>query len=285
MIIDAEQAADAGAAIIKDGATEEEEDVSFGDPVDGDETDENLEPDGESDETSETDGTTESDETSETDGAIEPDETAETDGAIESDETSETDGTAEPDEATESDETSETDGTAEPDETTEPDGTAEPDEATEPDGTAEPDEATEPDGTAETDEVLEPEKILNPDETNPDRSISIIASWGEKPLEYGDTVTLSAELSGYEGLDIEVFWQCDKGEGFEDCSDTMGQSSFQFVVDETNAAWIWRAGVVITMEEPAPALTLDEAATDAGEAPAQTTETTDEPAAQTAAEA
>ena len=65
----------------------------------------------------------------------------------------------------------------------------------------------------------------------------------------------------------------------------MGQSSFQFVVDETNAAWIWRAGVVITMEEPAPALTLDEAATDAGEAPAQTTETTDEPAAQTTAEA
>ena len=131
----------------------------------------------------------------------------------------------------------------------------------------------------------EPEKLLDPDATNPDRSISITASWGEKALEYGDTVTLSAELSGYEGLEIEVFWQCDKGAGFEDCPDTVGQSSFQFVVDETNAAWIWRAGVVITMEEPAPALTLDEAATDAGEDPAETTETTDEPAAETAAEA
>ena len=237
VILDADQAADADAAITKEGESDEE-DVSFGDTA---ETDEVLEPAAEADEILETD------ETADIDEAADTDENADTDGTADVNETADTDDT---DAATPSEADADTDGTADPDVTAD-----------------------------------EPEKLLDPDATNPDRSISITASWGEKALEYGDTVTLSAELSGYEGLEIEVFWQCDKGAGFEDCPDTVGQSSFQFVVDETNAAWIWRAGVVITMEEPAPALTLDEAATDAGEDPAETTETTDEPAAETAAEA
>ena len=85
--------------------------------------------------------------------------------------------------------------------------------------------------------------LLDIDQTNPDRQVSIDVSWGEGKLVFGDTVTMSMQLSGYEGLEYSVFWQCDKGAGFETVAELDGAESFDLIVDEENAGWIWRAGV------------------------------------------
>ena len=84
---------------------------------------------------------------------------------------------------------------------------------------------------------------LNIDETNPDRKVSVNLYWGEGSLNFGDTVTMSVQLSGYEGLECSVFWQCDKGVGFETIAELDGAENFDLIVNEENVGWIWRAGV------------------------------------------
>ena len=84
--------------------------------------------------------------------------------------------------------------------------------------------------------------------TNPDRQVNVVTSWEGDTLAIGDTLTLTAELTGYEGLTYTIFWQCDKGDGFEDIDIADGHASIQFVVDEENKLWRWRAGVSIDVE-------------------------------------
>lgn len=84
--------------------------------------------------------------------------------------------------------------------------------------------------------------------TNPDRQVNVVASWEKEELAIGDTLTLTAELTGYEGLTYTIFWQCDMGDGFETVDMATGHASIQFVVDEMNMLWRWRAGVSIDVE-------------------------------------
>lgn len=86
------------------------------------------------------------------------------------------------------------------------------------------------------------------EETNPDRQVKVLASWENEKLAIGDALTLTAELTGYDGLSYTIFWQCDKGSGFEDIDIADGHASIQFVVDEENKLWRWRAGVSIDVE-------------------------------------
>ena len=122
------------------------------------------------------------------------------------------------------------------------------------------------------------------DETNPDRRIDVYASWEGDELHLGDTVTLRMELIGYDGLACTVFWQCDRGEGFVDCDETMGMSTLSFVVDEENAAWVWRAGVVVTIPEIEVPVEVPEEPADAQSAADEPAETPEAPAAPAAPE-
>ena len=82
------------------------------------------------------------------------------------------------------------------------------------------------------------------DELYPKRNIEVIAEWGDRPIELGLEVTLVANISGYEGLDTQVFWQVNRGKGWEtiDESDSLTHA---FTLDEENCLWQWRAGVAI----------------------------------------
>lgn len=106
-------------------------------------------------------------------------------------------------------------------------------------------EDAEAEDTAETLEMSLEEIV---EETNPDRQVCVKASWENEKLAIGDTLTLTAELTGYDGLSYTIFWQCDKGDGFEDIDIADGHASIQFVVDEENKLWRWRAGVSIDVE-------------------------------------
>ena len=96
------------------------------------------------------------------------------------------------------------------------------------------------------------------DETNPDRAINIYAAWMDDIPAIGNTLTLSMEPVGYDGLEYSIFWQCDKGEGYQTVAESDGQTSVSFVVDETNAAWLWRAGVNISVDLPDAVVTENE---------------------------
>lgn len=91
------------------------------------------------------------------------------------------------------------------------------------------------------------------DETNPDRSITVDVAWDTETPELGSTATLTMNLIGYDGLTYTVFWQCDKGDGWETVHE--GTPSISFMVCEENVNWQWRAGVTITAAPEVPAET------------------------------
>ena len=82
------------------------------------------------------------------------------------------------------------------------------------------------------------------DETHPDRSIQVVPDWGERPIELGVEVTLVAHIEGYEGLETQVFWQVNRGSGWETIDDS-GSLSYRFILDAQNSQWQWRAGVAV----------------------------------------
>lgn len=82
------------------------------------------------------------------------------------------------------------------------------------------------------------------DETNPDRSIAVNVAWDAEVPAIGCTATLTMEAVGYDGLTYTVFWECDKGDGWETAFE--GETSISFQVTEENVQWQWRAGVNVT---------------------------------------
>ena len=118
--------------------------------------------------------------------------------------------------------------------------------------------ADEPEQSAE-----QPEETLTLaeriEETNPDRSIDVNVTWDSEEPALGSTATLTMAMNGYDGLTYTVFWQCDKGDGWETVHE--GAPVISFMVCEENVNWQWRAGVTITAaatdeapaEEPADA--------------------------------
>lgn len=77
------------------------------------------------------------------------------------------------------------------------------------------------------------------------RSIDVTVSC-EQPAGIGSAVTLSMNLTGYEGAAYTMFWQCDKGAGWETVEGA-NEASYTIVLDEENTQWLWRAGVEVEM--------------------------------------
>ena len=82
------------------------------------------------------------------------------------------------------------------------------------------------------------------DATHPNRSIQVVPDWGEGPIELGVEVTLVAHITGYEDLETRVFWQVNRGAGWETIDDS-GSLRYTFTLDAENSQWQWRAGVAV----------------------------------------
>ena len=64
----------------------------------------------------------------------------------------------------------------------------------------------------------------------------------EGTLYYGDTVKLSADIEGAEGVPYSIIWQYDDGFGWKEIGGN--SAKFEFVLDEANAAYDYRVVVV-----------------------------------------
>lgn len=109
-----------------------------------------------------------------------------------------------------------------------------------------------------TDETLSTEQPLPTDELPaatptptqeapaPQRSVSISI---DKPLDaiyIGDEVTFTATLHGYEGAQVEIFWECMTNGEWQPTGDT--GATLTIVIDESNAQSSWRCGVTVLAE-------------------------------------
>ena len=80
----------------------------------------------------------------------------------------------------------------------------------------------------------------------PQRSVSISI---DKPLDaiyIGDEVTFTATLHGYEGAQVEIFWECMTNGEWQPTGDT--GATLTIVIDESNAQSSWRCGVTVLAE-------------------------------------
>lgn len=109
-----------------------------------------------------------------------------------------------------------------------------------------------------TDEALSTEQPLPTDELPaatptptqeapaPQRSVSISI---DKPLDaiyIGDEVTFTGTLHGYEGAQVEIFWECMTNGEWQPTGDT--GATLTIVIDESNAQSSWRCGVTVLAE-------------------------------------
>ena len=89
---------------------------------------------------------------------------------------------------------------------------------------------------------------------NPDRSISIQMAWEGEALHYGDEITLTAVLNGYDNAVYTLQWQTSKDN--ETWADVEGatEASYTTVVTKENALDAWRVVVTVTglITEEAP---------------------------------
>ena len=80
----------------------------------------------------------------------------------------------------------------------------------------------------------------------PQRSVTISV---DKPLDaiyIGDEVTFTAALHGYEGAQVEIFWECMTNGEWQPTGDT--GATLTVVIDESNAQSSWRCGVTVLAE-------------------------------------
>ena len=80
----------------------------------------------------------------------------------------------------------------------------------------------------------------------PQRNVSISI---DKPLDaiyIGDEVTFTATLHGYEGAQVEIFWECMTNGEWQPTGDT--GATLTIVIDESNAQSSWRCGVTVLAE-------------------------------------
>lgn len=81
---------------------------------------------------------------------------------------------------------------------------------------------------------------------NPDRSISIQMAWEGEALHYGDEITLTAVLNGYDNAVYTLQWQTSKdNETWTDVEGAIG-ASYTTVVTKENALDAWRVAVTVT---------------------------------------
>ena len=116
----------------------------------------------------------------------------------------------------------------------------------EPEAVVTPEEDTLAQGEPSRTEELQWAERL--DETHPNRSIQIVADWGDCPIALGVEVTLIAHISGYDGLEPQIFWQVNRGGEWETV-DESGSPRYAFTLNEENSQWQWRAGVNVLLAE------------------------------------
>lgn len=82
------------------------------------------------------------------------------------------------------------------------------------------------------------------DETHPDRQVTMWSMCSDPGYPNGSTVTLFANVSGYDGLGYVIVWEVDKGdgEGYVNAG-ADGQMTLSFVINDENLQWLWRVGV------------------------------------------
>ncbi|MBQ8556022.1 MAG: hypothetical protein IJ438_09155 [Clostridia bacterium] len=88
------------------------------------------------------------------------------------------------------------------------------------------------------------------DQTHPDRVLTISTTCSMADYRVGSMLTMWAEITGYDGLDYQVIWEVNRGDGWCNAG-ADGQMSLSFTITEENQYWNWRAGVKLT-EIPAP---------------------------------
>lgn len=148
-----------------------------------------------------------------------------------------------PEEPEESEETEEP--AEEPEESVEePEETEDPvEDAEEP--AEEPEESVEePEETEENEEPAE--ETEEAPVLDPDRSIEVRVEWEGEELHYGDTITLVAEMNGYDNVDYVLQWQT--SETGENWVDMPGETAdrLEMVVTEDNSQNYWRVIAVVT---------------------------------------
>ena len=121
-------------------------------------------------------------------------------------------------------------------EPTETEPAAEP--ATEP--AAEP--ATEPAAEPATEPAAEP--TVEPAQIDVSKLSVEVTSSLEDVVLPGETITLTAKLTGFEGLTYTVQWQYNDGTGWKDVAGA-NTLTYVYVADESNISNIWR--LVVTL--------------------------------------
>ena len=156
----------------------------------------------------------------------------------------------EPDAPTpESTETAEPAETAEPDETKEPDAEETPAPTESPEATDTPVPTETPTATSTPVPTESPVPTETPAPAVP-RSVGISVASDTDPLQIGSRITLTAELSGYDGLDYVCCWQAAaaRSDGSivgEWRNVQNGGQTFTYVLTEENLLTAWRVCVSV----------------------------------------
>ena len=115
--------------------------------------------------------------------------------------------------------------------------------------TAEP-QPTEPAPTLEASQPAESPLPTQEAPVAPERSVSLTI---DKPLDaifIGDALTFTAVLHGYEGAQVEIFWERMVNGEWQPTGAT--GETMTVLIDESNAQSSWRCGVAV-LAEPQPA--------------------------------
>lgn len=113
-------------------------------------------------------------------------------------------------------------------------------EVQEPEPQPEEQPAEEP-GTEEP----EPEEEVPEEEAPAERKVRIASSRGDVVIE-NEIITLSSQLIGFDGVDVQYQWQVDRGEGWTDVDGATGPTH-QFVATRDTILYSWR--LIVTVDE------------------------------------
>ena len=121
-----------------------------------------------------------------------------------------------------------------------------------PEETTETTQTTETTENTETTETTQTTGTVQPEETPaPQRSVAIASNIPASEIALGDTVTLTAVLTGFEGVQVEIAWECQVGGVWQPTGRT--GETLTFTVDEYNAKGAWRITVTVLAGEQAAA--------------------------------
>ena len=121
-----------------------------------------------------------------------------------------------------------------------------------PEETTETTQTTETTENTETTETTQTTGTVQPEETPaPQRSVAIASNIPASEIALGDTVTLTAVLTGFEGVQVEIAWECQVGGVWQPTGRT--GETLTFTVDEYNAKGAWRINVTVLAGEQAAA--------------------------------